>query len=85
MDYNNFCTHENINECLLQNKLFMSFGLSFSNWHNMRPELMTSESCDCLLHVWRGLQQSLIDDVVQARFYVKTDGNCPKPRPCSQM
>jgi len=39
-------------------------GLSFSNVC-MRPEFMTSMSCDSvLLHMWRGLEQLLIDDAV---------------------
>ena len=39
-------------------------GLSFSNVC-MRPEFMTSMSCvSALLHVWRSLEQSLIDDAV---------------------
>ena len=50
------------------------YGLSFSNVY-MRPEFMTSMSCDSVLHVWRGFEQSLIDDAVDPlRTCIRANG-----------
>jgi len=53
MDFNNFCISGNMNEC----PLHVSYLLIYFTCD-------VDELRQHLLHVWRGLEQSLIDDTV---------------------